>query len=483
MKLRTRIVATYVTISTAGIVLVGVFGYLQIMRYLEQRLESSIARHIDSITELLISHTVVIDSLGSGDALLDKLARVANVRLTLIDKHGRPVYDSSVPRHSLPEMDDHINRPEIREAMLGRLGSEIRESRSVGAEFMYLARRITHPALGPLDSSFVRAAVSVDEVAVVGTHVRSIIIAVGTAVVLVMIAVSLHLSGRISTPIASIVRTTQAIKNGDLKQRILVTSRDEIGELATAINDMAEKLGSDIAQLRKLERVRSEFLGNVSHELRTPIFSMQGFIETLLDGAIDDPQVNREFMEKVYRHSERLNTLLNDLIEISRIESGEMKMSFRYFAVAPLLRQVVEEMTADATKKQISLDADVNGHSVEEVYGDRERIKQVLINLVDNAIKYTEAGGKVICRLHPEGSVCHISVEDTGCGIDQAHLPRLFERFYRVDRNRSRAVGGTGLGLAIVKHIIEAHGGSIQVRSEVGKGSVFTFILKRWIPV
>jgi two-component system phosphate regulon sensor histidine kinase PhoR len=291
--------------------------------------------------------------------------------------------------------------------------------------------------------------------------------------------VSYQVSGRITNPIHRIAETALAIKNGDLERRIPTRKRDEIGALSAAINEMAETLSTDIVRLRKLESVRSEFLGNVSHELRTPIFSLQGFLETLLDGAIDDPAVNRDFLEKAHRHAVRLNALLSDLIEISRIESGEMKMSFRYFPVVEFLSAMIEEMKPEARKKSLSLTFGSSVEQGETVYGDRERLKQVMINLIDNSIKYTAPGGEIRCSVHRRDQYCVVEITDTGCGIAEEHLGRIFERFYRVDRDRSREVGGTGLGLAIVKHIVEAHGGSITVTSKVGSGSTFSFTLRR----
>ena len=198
-----------------------------------------------------------------------------------------------------------------------------------------------------------------------------------------------------------------------------------------------------------------------------------------MDGAVDDPNVNREFLEKAHRHADRLNILLNDLIEISAIESGEMKMSFRYFSVVDFLRNIVDEMSPVATAKNISMQLVTEFDSSAKAYGDKSRLRQVMTNLIDNAIKYTQPGGAITCRARPVRNQCEIVVEDTGCGIPTEHLSRIFERFYRVDKDRSREVGGTGLGLAIAKHIVEAHGGTLLVRSEVGKGSTFSFNVKR----
>jgi two-component system phosphate regulon sensor histidine kinase PhoR len=268
------------------------------------------------------------------------------------------------------------------------------------------------------------------------------------------------------------------IKAGNLEQKLPVRSQDEIGRLAALINEMTDRLRADIEQMKKLERVRSEFLGNVSHELRTPIFSLKGFLETLLEGAIDDKSVNRAFVEKAYHHANRLDGLLTDLIEISRIESGEMKMSFRYFDASAWLHQIVSEFADVAANRKQKVVAEVPDEEI-LVLGDRERLRQALGNIIDNAIKYSSEGATTIVRLEQAERTVAISVTDSGSGIEEEHLSRIFERFYRVDKARSREVGGTGLGLAIVKHIVEAHGSKISVVSEMGKGTTFSFDLKK----
>ena len=243
------------------------------------------------------------------------------------------------------------------------------------------------------------------------------------------------------------------------------------------IKEMFNRVKNDFEYLKRLERIRSEFLGNVSHELRTPIFSIQGYIETLLNGAVDDPKVNMNFLIKANQHTINLNNLLNDLIDISMIESGEMRMSFRYFNVKEYLEKIVSDLTPLAEGKKIKLILEPVREKL-QLYGDKTKLKQVLDNLITNAIKYTEEGS-VTVRVEEAEDYGKIIVTDTGIGIKEENISRIFERFYRVDKARSREVGGTGLGLAIAKHIVEAHGSKVVVKSEPGVGSEFSFKLKK----
>lgn len=262
-----------------------------------------------------------------------------------------------------------------------------------------------------------------------------------------------------------------------------ITSTDEIKmgrsllELEGEIKAMFFRVQKDISNLKKLEQVRKEFLGNVSHELRTPIFAIQGYLETLKEGAINDEQVKDNFLDKAIRHTNNLNDLLNDLIDISMIESGNMKMSFRYFKIGGFLEQIIKDFHPLAEKKNLEIILHPVKDSL-EVFGDKKKLKQVFNNLILNAIKYTEEGSVEIFII-PEKKNCKIVVKDSGIGLSEEDKSRIFERFYRVDKGRSRAVGGTGLGLAIVKHIIEAHNSSVKVESELGKGSEFSFELQK----
>lgn len=250
-----------------------------------------------------------------------------------------------------------------------------------------------------------------------------------------------------------------------------------LSALENEIKEMFEKAKSDIEYLERLQRMRSQFLGNVSHELRTPIFSIQGYLETLLNGAIDDPKVNKHFLQKANQNTLSLSNLLNDLIDISMIESGEMRMSYRYFDINIFIQSIVNEFVPMAGEKNIKLIFNPAKEGL-QVFGDKDKIRQVFVNLLQNAIKYTDEGSIEIL-LDEEKKLVKISVKDTGIGIPEEDLNRIFERFYRVDKARSRAVGGTGLGLAIVKHIIEAHNSKIIVQSKQGEGSTFSFKLKK----
>lgn len=252
---------------------------------------------------------------------------------------------------------------------------------------------------------------------------------------------------------------------------------DELSSLIWEIYRTGQKLENEIQELKERESYRREFIGNVSHELKTPIFSAQGFAETLLDGALDDEEVNRTFLEKILHNVSRLENLARDLSAITKIETGEMEMSTEEFDPVKLFQEVRESLELKAKKNDIAFRCRTDDN-LPSVYGDRDRLRRVLVNLADNAIKYNEAGGTVtLCASHVSSEEVEISVSDDGIGIPPEHLSRLTERFYRVDKSRSRNQGGTGLGLAIVKHILGAHNRELHVDSTPDEGSTFSFTL------
>lgn len=236
----------------------------------------------------------------------------------------------------------------------------------------------------------------------------------------------------------------------------------------------------EIKKLTELEAYRREFLGEVSHELKTPIFAILGFIDTLLEGAMDDDKVRVKFLKKAGKNAERLSNLVNDLLTITQVESGEININIRPFPVYEMVTEVVDSLDQKFTKKKRSITCKIidNGQIDTIVLADRERITQVLINLVDNSIKYGDQEGDIVISLLKEDDLLYVSVKDNGPGIEPEHLEKIFRRFYRIDKSRSRDKGGTGLGLSIVKHFLEAHGSGIEVNSEIEKGTTFRFPLK-----
>jgi two-component system phosphate regulon sensor histidine kinase PhoR len=232
----------------------------------------------------------------------------------------------------------------------------------------------------------------------------------------------------------------------------------------------------EVTRLKELENVRSEFVGNVSHELRTPLSLIKGFTETLLDGALNDPQQARRFLQKIDKHSDRLLFLIEDLLAISRLESGQVALNVQRIDLHDLAQRVLDDLAARAAARKTALENQIVPGTT--VWADADRLQQVLFNLADNAIKYGKSEGRVTVGARDAGSEkMEIFVADDGPGIPPDAIVRVFERFYRVDRARSRESGGTGLGLAIVKHIVQAHGGEAWVKSELQKGATFYFTL------
>ena len=231
------------------------------------------------------------------------------------------------------------------------------------------------------------------------------------------------------------------------------------------------------AELNRTDSFRREYVGDVSHEIKTPVFAIRGFAETLLNGALNDESVNRAFVEKIYHNADRLSVLADDLSELSRLETGQMKLVPSPFSVASLMEEVRDSLEMAAREKGIDVRLEVAGTDLAAA-GDRARIGQVLTNLLDNAVRYTDAGGWVALRAEQiDPRTIRLSVRDSGIGIDPQDIDRITERFYRTEKSRSRSRGGTGLGLSIVKHILAAHGTTLQIESKVGVGSTFSFTL------
>ena len=256
-------------------------------------------------------------------------------------------------------------------------------------------------------------------------------------------------------------------------------SDDPINDVEHEVMEWAKDKKIEIDTLKQQEKFRREFLSNISHEFKTPLFAIQGYIEALQDTDMDDPAMSLKFLDKAAKNVDRLSILIKDLDSISKLESGELTINFEKFDIVELINEILELMELQAEQYKISLIFKEKYSSTTWVYADREKIKQVLINLIDNSFKYGKANGSTSIKTFELHNQVLIEITDDGVGIEEKYLPRLFERFYRTDKSRSRQIGGSGLGLAIVKHILEAHEQTITVRSTEGIGSTFGFTLNQ----
>ncbi len=267
------------------------------------------------------------------------------------------------------------------------------------------------------------------------------------------------------------------ITKGELKKKL--EGKDVIQEVNRMVINYAKNRAKEIKKLRRMEKYRKEFLGNVSHELKTPIFNIQGYILTLLDGGLEDPDINREYLERTEKSINRMVSIIEDLESITKLETGELKLEWNDFDIVQLVKEVYRLQDTLSNKFNINLTFDRSYDKPIMVNGDKKRITEVLNNLVVNSIFYGNKGGKTTVSFAEMGENILVDVTDNGIGLEEDEIPRIFERFYRTDKSRSRDRGGTGLGLSIVKHIIEAHNQTITVRSKPGKGSSFSFTLKK----
>jgi two-component system phosphate regulon sensor histidine kinase PhoR len=265
----------------------------------------------------------------------------------------------------------------------------------------------------------------------------------------------------------------------EFKAANLDMNRNVLGDVEKEVGEWAERSDRELEELERLATYRRRFIGDVSHELKTPIFNVQGFVHTLLDGALDDPKVNMLYLQRAARNIERLQTIVEDLETINKLEAGQMILDLQEFDLHNLTDEVFADLEMRARERNIRLQYKDGANQNFRVRADRESIRQVLINLVHNSIKYGVEGGVTKISFYDMASFVLVEISDNGIGIKPEHLNHVFDRFYRVDKHRSREAGGTGLGLSIVKHIVEAHKQTINVRSGVGQGSTFGFTLEK----
>ena len=276
-----------------------------------------------------------------------------------------------------------------------------------------------------------------------------------------------------------IYKNIHELKVGNDTDEDEVVRTSDLDYVTREVSEWAEQRRNEIIELRERENFRREFIGNISHELKTPIFNIQGYMLTLLDGALDDPEINRKYLKRANKSVDRMINIIDDLETISALESKSVQLSLSSFDIIELVREVFDVSEDKAAKRNIALTLKKDYDKPIKVEADRPKIEQVLTNLITNAIKYGKNDGKIEVRFYDMHDNVLVEISDDGVGIPQEDIPRVFERFYRVDKSRSREAGGTGLGLSIVKHILEAHKQTINVRSSENAGSTFSFTLKK----
>jgi two-component system phosphate regulon sensor histidine kinase PhoR len=587
--LRSRI-ALKLTLTLVGFVAVSTLvAGLYLSRGLERVAVESVEARLATAARVLHDDARAALRTGASQPFAERVARPAVARVTLIAPDGRVVADSERTQGSLASMENHADRTEVRAALAGGMGRDVRRSATLGAPLIYVAAPVSD---GGRIVAVLRLAAPVEAATPAYESLRAVMLTGGAIALLVAFGIGLFVAGRVTRPVVEMQDVARQMSEGNFDVRASVRSPDEIGTLGRSLNVMAgrlrEKIGDleeeqakatavldamvegviatdghdhiilinerarlvfglgragaerrpllevirnvdlhdvlgesriapvgtvvsreiklaeplervlqvhavplrftgeargvvmvlhDITELRRLEQVRTEFVANVSHELRTPLTAIHGYLETLLDGALEEPENARKFLEIVFRHTERLGRLTDDLTDLSNIELGRISLRLEPTAVADVADSVLAIIAPRAVAGQVAVGAKLPA-GLPAVVVDRDRLAQILINLVDNAVKYTPKGGQVWVEGRVgEGGMVEVAVRDTGVGIPKADLPRLTERFYRVDKARSRDLGGTGLGLAIVKHLVLAHGGELDIDSELWKGTTVRFTL------
>jgi two-component system phosphate regulon sensor histidine kinase PhoR len=433
--------------------------------------------HLQNLTAQLTEKSRTLAMLLRDPEKLDSagaraLERAIGGRVTVIRPDGRVILDSEADAAG---MENHRGRPEFVKALGGVVGSDIRRSATIGVSFLYVA--------APIDHGAVRVAVPLAEIDAQIAEFRWKLAGSTALAFLPALIIAALLARMLSRRFSAITAHAAELAQGNFRARLPGADSSEFGQLAQTLNETAEKLQRTVeqlerehAELEKVERIRKDFVTNVSHELRTPLASIQGYTETLLDGAIDDPEHNLRFLGIIRHNAERLARITDDLLTLSRVEQKRQKFEFDSHPVSVLLADAIDLMQPIARKNRIQLGfAPLAEDAI--LYCDSEAVTQILSNLIDNAVKYTQAGGSITVGAAVDGEFAEIYVRDTGIGIPEEDLPRLFERFYRVDKARSRQMGGTGLGLSIVKHLVSAQNGTARVESRLGQGSTFYFTL------
>ncbi|MBL7996773.1 HAMP domain-containing protein [bacterium] len=453
---------------SAALIILFLVGFIILLVITDQLLKKNLQ---DQIVEDLKIQCVLIDNLLPQDTdsiqlAVSRLSKMVDARITVIDPSG-DVLGESDEHHKLADLDNHLNRDEVQEALrnIDGFGFSIRYSQTVKEDLVYTAYKSDR-------QRFIRLAKQQRFVDSVVWKVRWLLFASAFGAIAIVLIMVPRVSRSLTRPLTDIITAAEDIKGGNYDREILVSEDNEIGELGKILNSMSAKLKGDIIQLNQLQEIRKDFVANASHELRTPISSIRGFVETLLDGAYHDEEVSRKFLERTLSNVIRLENIVNDMLDLSKLEVRDKGLSLRYFDVGEHVRPILSDFEERANKKGLDLKFESSLPADYKLFADPYQFEKAMTNLIENAVKYTE-NGYVKVSVQKVNEEVAVTVEDTGHGVRQEDITRIFERFYRVDKGRSRQQGGSGLGLSIVKHVMEIHNGSVRVESEINKGSRF----------
>ena len=483
--LQGRLAVTYLAIILLTLAVLGVALDGLIRSYLVRTSQAELLKQGRAISALLAEKVVDWQKEKITRAtIFDAVASVIEARFLVVDTGGE-VIASKPPRRAV--LGTRIDVPILAEAMRDRK-EKIGEFPAFGETAVAVAVPIMRGdrVLGAL---LMLKPVALTE----QTIYRLLKLLVQAALVsgVVAAAVGFYLARGIAQPLKRMSQAAQRIAHGDFSERIDVVSTNEISDLASNFNYMAEKIEDLIGEIRKEEKLRRDFIASVSHELRTPVTSIQGFVQALIDEVATDPETRRRHLAIIEEEARRLGRLIDDLFEFSKLEAGQMDFRFEPIDLAALARGAVAKMAPQAERAGIALSlGDLEEQPgtdlpspAQLVSGDRDRLSQVLLNLLSNAIRFTPSGGRIEVGVASSTQrEVLVAVSDTGTGISAEDLPHVFDRFYKGGKGQGRTAGGTGLGLAIARGIVEAHGGRIWVESEPGRGSRFSFALPQVTP-
>ncbi len=439
------------------------FVSLRLHEHFEQKISAELKSNAVLVGDIL--HADLVE--GRLEEIQRKTGRLADkldLRITIVGKDGRVLGDSEEEKSFL---GNHSDRLEIAEAIENGFGQSTRFSDTLGLNMKYVAVRVDQ---GDMILGTVRFALPLSRVQPEIRIIYRVVLFGAIVAVIIALIAAYFVSRSITLPIRRMRETAQQIAKGDFGRRVRIKSKDELGELAESLNTMADELQQKMENLKQLDRVRTDFVANVSHELKTPLTLIKGYIETLQNKAFNDKEKSDKFISIIKEHSDRLGYTIDDLLSLSELELSKDCVNKTDFDLKEVIDEISLGFGQALAEKQQSLTVSTQGDDF-CIQADRNKIEQVFANLIDNAVKYTKESGRIeILLCEQDQSVC-VTVQDNGIGIPKEHRDRVFERFYRVDKARSRELGGTGLGLSIVKHIVLAHKGKIAIESEPNRGT------------